>query len=49
MRQLATVLGKAHSYVAKVEHGTRRIDPIEFIAWCVACRSDPQECLGGLL
>ncbi len=36
-RALATLLKKPHSYVAKVEHGDRRIDPIEFADWCTAC------------
>jgi len=36
-RTLAERLKKPHSYVHKVEHGDRRIDPIEFIAWCKAC------------
>lgn len=36
-RALALQLRKPHSYVHKVEVGDRRIDPIEFIAWCHAC------------
>lgn len=36
-RALAQRLGKPHSYVWKVETGERRIDPIEFIDWCVSC------------
>jgi len=40
-RALAELLGKPHSYVAKVEHGDRRIDPVEFVAWCKACGADP--------
>lgn len=41
VRALATRLGKVHSYVAKVEHGSRRIDPVELVAWCKACGADP--------
>ena len=41
MRELAKELGKAHSFVAKVEQGARRIDPVEFIAWCRGCGTDP--------
>jgi transcriptional regulator with XRE-family HTH domain len=36
-RELATKLRKPHSYVWKIESAERRIDPIEFIAWCHAC------------
>jgi len=39
-RGLAAKLGKPHSYVAKVEHGDRRIDPVEFKLWCNACSAD---------
>ncbi len=40
-RALADALGRPHSYVYKVEHAERRIDPVEFVAWCRACGSDP--------
>ena len=40
-RLLAGRLRKPHSYVWKVESGERRIDPIEFIAWCRACEKMP--------
>jgi len=40
-RALAAVLKKPHSFVAKVEHGDRRIDPVEFVQWCRACKVDP--------
>lgn len=36
-RALAERLRRPHSYVWKSEAGERRIDPIEFIAWCRAC------------
>lgn len=39
-RGLAARLRRPHSYVYKVEHGERRIDPIEFAAWCRACGAD---------
>jgi len=42
-RALAAILRKPHSYVAKIEHGDRRIDPVEFILWCKACGFDPAE------
>ncbi|MAT50151.1 MAG: transcriptional regulator [Euryarchaeota archaeon] len=40
-RALAAKLDKPHSFVAKVEHGDRRIDPVEFVEWCRACGADP--------
>lgn len=40
-RALAERLGKPHSYVWKVESAERRIDPIEFAAWCRACGVRP--------
>lgn len=40
-RALAAKLKRPHSYVAKVEHGDRRIDPVEFVEWCRACGFDP--------
>ncbi len=45
-RALALRLRKPHSYVYKVEHGERRIDPVEFVAWCKACSVDPAEAIG---
>lgn len=42
-RELAAILKKPHSFVAKVEHGDRRIDPVEFVAWCKACARDPAD------
>lgn len=40
-RDLAARLRKPHSYVYKVEHGERRIDPVEFASWCKACGISP--------
>jgi hypothetical protein len=37
-RALTLQLRKPHSYVYKTEIGDRRIDPLEFIAWCRACK-----------
>jgi hypothetical protein len=36
-RDLAGLLGKPPSYVHKCEVADRRIDPLEFVAWCRAC------------
>lgn len=40
-RDLAIRLRKPPSYVHKTEVGERRIDPLEFIAWCSGCGIDP--------
>lgn len=40
-RRLAEKLRKPYSFVWKVEAGERRIDPIEFVAWCRACGVEP--------
>lgn len=45
MRALAAKLKKPHSFVYKVEHGERRIDPVEFVAWCRACNVDPAKAI----
>ncbi len=44
-RALAALLGKPHSFVAKVEHGDRRIDPVEFVQWCQACGVEPSQAI----
>lgn len=45
IRALGTKLRKPYSFVFKVEHGERRIDPVEFVAWCRACGVDPSEAI----
>jgi transcriptional regulator with XRE-family HTH domain len=40
-RDLAAELGVAHSWVAKVESGERRIDLVEFLWFAAACKTDP--------
>lgn len=47
-RALAQRLKKQHSYVHKVETAQRRIDPIEFMAWCRSCERDAVECFKAL-
>ena len=42
-RSMGARLRKPHTYVYKVEVGNRRIDPLEFIQWCRACRVDPSK------
>ena len=40
-RELAARLGVAHSWVAKVENGERRVDLLEFSWFVSACGVDP--------
>lgn len=47
-RDLAAKLKKPPSYVHKVEVGDRRIDPMEFIAWCRSCGLIPSQCLSAV-
>ncbi len=45
IRALGVKLKKPYSFVSKVERGERRIDPVEFVAWCEACGVDPSEAI----
>ena len=45
IRELGARLKKPYSLVSKVERGERRIDPVEFAAWCRACGVDPSEAM----
>ena len=47
-RALASALGKPPSYVHKVEVADRRLDPLEFIQWCVGCGREPESCLADI-
>jgi predicted transcriptional regulator len=47
-RALAARLRKPPSFVHKCEVGDRRIDPLEFVAWCRACGVDPAEAIRGV-
>jgi transcriptional regulator with XRE-family HTH domain len=42
-RELARRVGRAHSYVSRVEFGDRRLDVPEFIQWCEVLGKDPVE------
>lgn len=40
-RELASRLGRAHSYVSRIEKGDRRLDVPEMIQWCEVLDTDP--------
>lgn len=42
-RELAELIGVPDSYIGKCERRDRRVDPIEMIRWCKACKVDPTE------
>lgn len=42
-RDLASRLKMHNTMVHRSEIGDRRIDPVEFAAWCRACGADPGE------
>lgn len=42
-RDLAARLKMHNTMVHRSEIGDRRIDPVEFSAWCRACGADPGE------
>jgi transcriptional regulator with XRE-family HTH domain len=44
-RALADKLKMHNSMVHRSEIGDRRIDPVEFAAWCRACHVDPAEAI----
>lgn len=48
-RDLAQQLAVAHSWVAKVENGERRIDLVEFCWFASACKADPLNSLRRIL
>ena len=42
-RALGETIGIHYTMVFKIEHGERRIDPVEFAQWCRGCGADPSE------
>jgi len=44
-KDLAAVLGKPQSFIAKVEGGERRLDVAEFLDYAAALGADPVELL----
>lgn len=47
-RELAKKLRIHNTMVHRSEIGDRRIDPVEFAAWCRACGADPGEMIQGI-
>ena len=45
IRVLGVRLRKPYSFVSKCERGERRIDPVEFVAWCKACGVDASDAI----
>lgn len=43
--QTAEKLGKPQSFVSKCESGERRVDVVEFVAFCSAYQTDPSKFL----
>lgn len=48
-RALAEKLGVVQSYVTRVEKSERRLDVVEFIAYCKALKTSPQKILKQLV
>jgi transcriptional regulator with XRE-family HTH domain len=48
-RQLAEELGREQNFVGRVETGQRRVDLVEFIWICRACKADPEAEMMALL
>ena len=46
--QLAKKLRQSQTYVSKSESGERRLDLVEWLAFCKACRQDPKKFLDRL-
>lgn len=47
-RDLAKRLKMHNTMVHRSEIGDRRIDPVEFAAWCRACDADPSQLIRGI-
>ncbi len=43
MRELAEKLGTRHTLIGKVEQGERRLDVIEYLRYCEALGSSPED------
>ncbi|MDO3384926.1 helix-turn-helix transcriptional regulator [Gilvimarinus sp. SDUM040013] len=43
LRAVATILGRHHSVIGKLEQDRRKIEILEFVAYCQAIGADPHE------
>ena len=48
-RELAKILDREHSFVARVEQGERRVDLAELFLICKACGTSPEKEISGLI
>ena len=48
-RGLAAAVGREQNYIARIEQGQRRVDLIEWIVLCRACKVDPIEQISAML
>lgn len=48
-RDLAAAVGREQNYIARIEQGQRRVDLIEWVVLCRACKVDPVEQIAALL
>jgi len=44
-RELGRRLGRLHTWVHKCETGDRRVDPVEWLDWFLACGIEPMSAL----
>lgn len=47
-RELADALGREQNYVGRIETRQRRVDLVELIQICRACKLDPETAITGL-
>lgn len=48
-RDLAAAVGREQNYIARIEQGQRRVDLVEWVVLCRACKVDPIEQMSALL
>lgn len=48
-RDLAAAVGREQNYIARIEQGQRRVDLVEWIILCRACKVDPVEQIAALV
>ena len=41
-RQLAAAVGREQSFIGRIEKGQRRVDLVEWVVICRACKADPE-------